>query len=907
MPRMAKTVPNYLLYFLMISVALLSGCNSNDSDNGNGNDSDQALAPELVTVDGYVVKGPVKNSLVSIYEVLSNGERGGLIAGPFITDDDGYWQGSVPNIAGVYEVLSLGGSYIDEASNDEVRRDASERKDSLSGILDARTSTTVVVTPYTSAAIFAAKHDIAINGTDASSAMRQAIFDISAAIGFDIGSTIPATYSEDVVSTGSDEENYAALLGGFSQLLHNNPSLSSVNNTSAHVLRNAMIQDVADGRLDGKDANDDDINVTLLDDTVVTFPALDANSIDVLVNAANNYAITQVHLENVSLPSDIEFEFGLHHHRLLNYNFPISVDGNGVFVLEDEGVQLYSQRLRLGLSEGPASFHCFTHFIEYDNFPASYVRLMGFEADVDNNITGATGSVCYHDDDNLNIETLEITPLGVVSMQDDMDNEVVLGQIVLAMFANLDGLRDLGGGGLADTEDSGAPVIGAPGSGGLGRLRFDNHGSSINSNYALSANGEMFFVLEQEGNRYYAKSGQFYFDKNGFLTTGDYQLVTFLADDGGDITGEVDVVQRSITNLNPSATTSVDLDINLDATDDVPLVPVTSSTITFSGPLSLDTDDTEYTTPVFNNALVDNYGYAYINASIRWAHTGATTAVPQWQAELLIGGVPTVPATTATVADVSEGGTLTLDWDPDGSGAQANIALTADLTGFSHVDAGGGGTTAMRADVDGAAQGDFSSNNSSSYNHSTSHTIYDSLGQEHTVTIYFRKTAAPNAWEMYSYVDDEEISGPDYISFTTTGELITITPTAPATQLNASLLTTPIFIPTGNNAMPASMQLTFNLRNLMLLDYPFSVISISQDGRSTGRWLATHISTDGKIVNVYNDGVERAIGQILVAKFDNASALSQLGDGIYAQTVNSGTPLVNVPGSGGAPFINLHE
>ncbi|MBI1398378.1 MAG: flagellar hook-basal body complex protein, partial [Betaproteobacteria bacterium] len=47
----------------------------------------------------------------------------------------------------------------------------------------------------------------------------------------------------------------------------------------------------------------------------------------------------------------------------------------------------------------------------------------------------------------------------------------------------------------------------------------------------------------------------------------------------------------------------------------------------------------------------------------------------------------------------------------------------------------------------------FDPTNVSSYNYSTSGTVFDSLGSSHTMTYYFVKTATANQWDMYATVD----------------------------------------------------------------------------------------------------------------------------------------------------------
>ncbi len=66
----------------------------------------------------------------------------------------------------------------------------------------------------------------------------------------------------------------------------------------------------------------------------------------------------------------------------------------------------------------------------------------------------------------------------------------------------------------------------------------------------------------------------------------------------------------------------------------------------------------------------------------------------------------------------------------------------------------------------------------------------------------------------------------------------------------------------------------------------------SLDGLGRGRKVGTlndvSINTDGKIYGVYDNGEERLLGQIAVAKFTNPAGLEAVGNSLYQTTQNSG-------------------
>src|SRR6185369_6320911 len=66
----------------------------------------------------------------------------------------------------------------------------------------------------------------------------------------------------------------------------------------------------------------------------------------------------------------------------------------------------------------------------------------------------------------------------------------------------------------------------------------------------------------------------------------------------------------------------------------------------------------------------------------------------------------------------------------------------------------------LPANATAPATATFDPADTSSFNNATSLTIYDSLGAAHTASVYYVKTATPNAWETHLYVDGTPVLGP---------------------------------------------------------------------------------------------------------------------------------------------------
>lgn len=186
------------------------------------------------------------------------------------------------------------------------------------------------------------------------------------------------------------------------------------------------------------------------------------------------------------------------------------------------------------------------------------------------------------------------------------------------------------------------------------------------------------------------------------------------------------------------------------------------------------------------------------------------------------------------------------------------------------------------------------------YNFSTASTVYDTLGQSHTVTYYFNKTAVDTVantatWNTAVYIDNQDanmviVAGvptslPSTLTFDSQGVLSTVTP---PTNLTKTATFT-------NGAAPLSVKMDYNA--MTQFGSGFGVNSLSQDGFASGRLSGYNISTDGIILGRYTNGQSQKLGQVALSNFVNPQGLSPLGDSMWAESATSGIPLTGSPGS----------
>jgi flagellar hook protein FlgE len=173
----------------------------------------------------------------------------------------------------------------------------------------------------------------------------------------------------------------------------------------------------------------------------------------------------------------------------------------------------------------------------------------------------------------------------------------------------------------------------------------------------------------------------------------------------------------------------------------------------------------------------------------------------------------------------------------------------------------------------------FDPNDPTTYNQTTSLTIYDSLGAAHTQSLYYVKTANPNEWQLYTYIDGTAVGGAQTLQFSSAGALTLPSP---------PLITLPPYTPSNGSA---ALNITLNLGNTTQFGNAFSIQTQTQDGHATGRITGIDISPEGVITARYTNGVAQPLGQIALTNFPNPQGLQSLGNNAWAETFNSGQPL----------------
>jgi len=204
----------------------------------------------------------------------------------------------------------------------------------------------------------------------------------------------------------------------------------------------------------------------------------------------------------------------------------------------------------------------------------------------------------------------------------------------------------------------------------------------------------------------------------------------------------------------------------------------------------------------------------------------------------------------------------------------------------------------------------FSLTDPSTYNASTALTVYDSLGNSHTLSIYFVAGASVTSlagvtttpWSVYAAADGNGLN----MSAGSAGPPVVPPAPQPIGTLNfgssgtmsADVTVNPSIALTDGAVTPLSFALVFPAASTSQYGASFAVSNNIQDGYTTGQLSGFSIGTDGIVQGRYSNGQTRDQGQIALANFINPQGLVALGGNQWGESSASGQPLIGAPSTG---------
>jgi len=237
----------------------------------------------------------------------------------------------------------------------------------------------------------------------------------------------------------------------------------------------------------------------------------------------------------------------------------------------------------------------------------------------------------------------------------------------------------------------------------------------------------------------------------------------------------------------------------------------------------------------------------------------------------------------------------------------ARATTSADVTANLDSAAVAINTAALAGPPPVAANPWDAQNPANTANFSTTMTVYDSLGNGHTMDVYFRKSdTVANSWDYHVLTPGADVVGgtpgqnseigSGTLAFTTNGALNTLTTTVPiaadfvgATAGQAITLNFGKPVGAGGTGLDGTTQFAG----------ASNVSSQSQDGYASGDFSGVAIDGTGVVQGLYTNGQKIAMAQLAVAKFRSNDGLGRAGQNLWIETRDSGTAAMGTAGSGG--------
>ncbi len=180
---------------------------------------------------------------------------------------------------------------------------------------------------------------------------------------------------------------------------------------------------------------------------------------------------------------------------------------------------------------------------------------------------------------------------------------------------------------------------------------------------------------------------------------------------------------------------------------------------------------------------------------------------------------------------------------------------------------------------------------------SSSFNAYNSLGEATTVTYTFTKQTTAQTWNYVaaSSIGSVTSGASGSVTFNSAGQI-----TAPATDQSITI--------TGFGSGAGNLTMAWNLRNdsagvpyYDVTGYAAESVtsSVVQDGFSTGVLRGTSVDQEGIISGLFSNGQTQQLWQIELADFLSPWGLSRQGNSLFAETRQSGQPILGIAKAGG--------
>lgn len=177
------------------------------------------------------------------------------------------------------------------------------------------------------------------------------------------------------------------------------------------------------------------------------------------------------------------------------------------------------------------------------------------------------------------------------------------------------------------------------------------------------------------------------------------------------------------------------------------------------------------------------------------------------------------------------------------------------------------------------------------YTQKSSMVVYDNLGGQVILDIYYTKTGA-NTWEVTVY--DQADAAPDTSFPYSSGSLASDTIAFDSVTGDITGATTSVSV-----AVPNGGTLNIDLSDMTQLSTDFLVSDIIVDGNAPASIDRVEFSSDGIVFAQYTDGSTQALFRVPVANVNSPDELTSLSGNVFQASEDSGEVRLGFAGQGG--------
>ena len=185
----------------------------------------------------------------------------------------------------------------------------------------------------------------------------------------------------------------------------------------------------------------------------------------------------------------------------------------------------------------------------------------------------------------------------------------------------------------------------------------------------------------------------------------------------------------------------------------------------------------------------------------------------------------------------------------------------------------------------------------SSYNYSTSMTVYDSRGVDQTMNIFLRRTSN-SEWSVYTQFRGISTSAEKVgtLTFDARGILSSAADPNGIVDPQEPMKLKIIGIDFGNGSGRQNIKLDF--ADTTQFDSASVINSLTQNGYTMGNISGVEVDELGQVVASYSNNQTQVMGQVALARFANTQGLKRVGDNNWVSSNESGSENVSNPGVG---------